>query len=355
MAQTQPHFYQKRWFNRFVWIIGTLFLAWLVLFPTNYFLEKPGTAEQVSKFVTVKGHEDKTKGKFLLTTVRVQQATPIQLVIGHFQPFTETLSREALMGSASSAAYDKLQDYYIENSENMAIAQAAKKAKVTYQQKFIGVYVLDVIKKSDFYKHLQLGDTVNAVNQRQFESTTDFQKYIRQHKVGDKVTVTYQRDKKTKQATGKLITLPGTKKAGLGITLTDHTKVTTKIPIKIDAADIGGPSAGLMFTLQVYDQLTGHHLRQGRTIAGTGTIENDGTVGAIGGIDKKVVAASEAGATVFFAPDDQLTKAEKKQLPNYQNNYQIAKKAAKKIQTKMKIVPVKSLDDAINYLKKSNS
>lgn len=355
MIQKKVPFYKKLDLSRILWIIGLLLLAWLLLFPTSYFLEKPGTAEQVSKFVTVKKKHDTHKGKFLLTTVQIQRATPIQILVGHFQPFTDVISQKALMGGASDAAYDKLQDYYIKNSANTAIAQAAKKAHVAYQQRFIGVYVLDVMKKSDFYDSLKLGDTIRAVDQQHFNSTTAFQKYVRQQKKGQTVTLTYARDQQTKQAKGRLITLPTTQQTGLGITLTDHTTVKTKIPIKVDAGDIGGPSAGLMFTLQVYEQLSGNQLRQNRVVAGTGTIEQDGSVGAIGGIDKKVVAASKAGATIFFAPNDRLTKAERKAMPHYQNNYALAKAAAKQIKTKMKIVPVTSFDDAVQYLEKTKS
>ncbi len=149
-----------------------------------------------------------------------------------------------------------------------------------------------------------------------------------------------------------MIKLPKSRYAGLGITLTDHSKIVTKVPVKIDAGEIGGPSAGLMFTLQIYNQLTKQNLTGGRKISGTGTMDPDGTVGPIGGIDKKVLIASQEGAKVFFAPDDPVTKAILKVEPHYQNNYAIAKAAAKKIGTKMKIVPVKNLDDALDYLAK---
>ncbi|MCD2255261.1 SepM family pheromone-processing serine protease [Agrilactobacillus fermenti] len=340
------------WFRRLLIVIGLVGLAVVFLWPTNYYLESPGSAEDVSQFVKVDHQHAKTKGKFLLTTVQIQQATPIQLLIGHFRSFTDIYSKQELMGSASSAAYDRLQQYYIENSENTAIAQAAKRAKVPYQWHFIGVYVLDVLQQSSFQHKLQLGDTVSQVNGQKFTNTANFQKYVRHLKLGQKVSLTYTRNKKTHHAIGRLIRLPDTKRPGLGITLTDHTQIKTKRSIRVDAGAIGGPSAGLMFTLQIYDQLSQQHLLRGRTIAGTGTISTDGQVGPIGGIDKKVVAASKMGATVFFAPDDQLTKKERHAMPHYQNNYMIAKKAAQKIHTKMKIIPVRNLNDAIHYLEK---
>ncbi len=114
----------------------------------------------------------------------------------------------------------------------------------------------------------------------------------------------------------------------------------------------GTPSAGLMFTLQTYEQLSHKDLRKGHEIAGTGTMNSQGIVGRIGGIDKKVVTASENGAEIFFAPDDEITSEMKKVEPKIKSNYQEAQEAAKKIGTKMKIVPVKTVQDALNYLEK---
>jgi PDZ domain-containing protein len=74
------------------------------------------------------------------------------------------------------------------------------------------------------------------------------------------------------------------------------------ITVKISVGDVGGPSAGLMFALGIYDKLTPGDLTGGRFIAGTGTIDPEGHVGPIGGIQQKMVAARDAGATVFLTP-----------------------------------------------------
>ena len=78
--------------------------------------------------------------------------------------------------------------------------------------------------------------------------------------------------------------------------------------VKIDSHEIGGPSAGLMFTLEIYNQLVEDDLTRGHEIAGTGTINEKGEVGPIGGIQQKVVAASDAGAEVFFAPNEKVQR-----------------------------------------------
>ena len=79
--------------------------------------------------------------------------------------------------------------------------------------------------------------------------------------------------------------------------------------IDFNLANIGGPSAGLMFSLAVIDKLTTGDLNGSKFIAGTGTIETDGKVGPIGGITHKMLAAREAGATVFLVPADNCEEA----------------------------------------------
>lgn len=124
----------------------------------------------------------------------------------------------------------------------------------------------------------------------------------------------------------------------------------TVTKVAINSGSIGGPSAGLMFTLEIYEQLTHQNIRKGKKIAGTGTINSAGEVGRIGGIDKKVASADEAGMNIFFAPDDTISDEVKKENPDIKTNYEEAKAAAKKLNTSMKIVPVKTVQDALEYL-----
>ncbi|MFC6170743.1 SepM family pheromone-processing serine protease [Loigolactobacillus jiayinensis] len=320
--------------------------------PLPFYLETPGTAESLTKFVTVNGKKDQHKGRYMLTTVALQQARPLTYLWSKTQPFAETVSKEALMGDASSKTYEQMQTYYMQSSINDAITVAYRRAGQTYHKQYRGIYVMSLLAKSKFKSALAIGDTVTKIDGQRFKSAQQFINYVKRQRVGQKVTVTYTHNKQVKTVTQALVKLPGTKRPGLGITLVDHTRVKTDIPVKVNVGEIGGPSAGTMFTLEIYDQLTGGKLRQGRKIAGTGTMDAQGQVGAIGGIDKKVVAASRAGATIFFAPNDKVTKAEKKADPDYQNNYQVAKAAAKRIHSKIKVVPIKTFSDVVNYLQK---
>jgi len=111
------------------------------------------------------------------------------------------------------------------------------------------------------------------------------------------------------------------------------------VKIKTNLAEIGGPSAGLMMSLELYKQLSHNDFLHGRNVAGTGAIAADGSVGEIGGVDKKVIASDRAHAQIFLVPVA---------------NYAEAKRTAKKIKTKMKIIPVTTFKQAVTYLKKTN-
>ena len=130
-------------------------------------------------------------------------------------------------------------------------------------------------------------------------------------------------------------------KVGIGIQLVTNEEIETVPPVKIKSGNIGGPSAGLMFSLEIYNQLTEEDITKGHYIAGTGEIDYDGRVKRIGGIDKKVVAADKEGIEIFFAPNEEGAS---------DSNYQEAKATAEKIKTDMKIIPVDTFDDALTYL-----
>jgi PDZ domain-containing protein len=100
----------------------------------------------------------------------------------------------------------------------------------------------------------------------------------------------------------------------------------------MDSQNIGGPSAGMMFTLEIINQMTEEDITDGLRIAGTGTIRRDGTVGPIGGVKQKVFAAIDAGATVVFIPA---------------NNYDDALLAAG---DDIKVVRIETIDDPLEFL-----
>ncbi|MEV7126029.1 PDZ domain-containing protein [Streptomyces sp. NPDC093260] len=208
------------------------------------------------------------------------------------------------------------------------------------------VIVSTVVKDSPAQGSLHAGDVIKAVDGTAVKQPADVAKLVTAHKPGQKVvfTIVPAKDqaaaaKQNKDATvTRAVTLTtveshdtGAKRAVVGISAgTDHTFPFT---IDIKLADVGGPSAGLMFALGIYDKLTPGSLTGGKFVAGTGTIDDDGKVGPIGGIEMKTVGARDKGAQYFLTPADNCAAA------------------ASDTPSGLTLVKVKTIGDALGALK----
>ncbi|MGT2925970.1 SepM family pheromone-processing serine protease [Streptococcus cuniculipharyngis] len=340
--------------KRFKWwllsLCSVLVVLFAFLYPLPYYLELPGGAYDIRTALTVDGKEDKKKGSYYFTAVSVGRATLAHVIYAWLTPFSEIQSEKGTTGGYSEEDYVRINQFYMETSQNGAVYQALKLADRPVSLDFLGVYVLDVAEDSTFRGILNLADTVTGVNDKTFKSSKELIDYVGGLTIGDKVSVQYTSDGKQKSAEGKIIKLSNGRN-GIGIGLVDHTQISSDVAVKFTLDGVGGPSAGLMFTLAIYDQLIDEDLRKGRVIAGTGTIEQDGSVGDIGGAGLKVVAADKSGADIFFVPNNPVDEAILKENPDAKTNYQEALQAAEKLKTKMKIVPVKNVQEALDYLR----
>lgn len=344
----------KKWLLIVSIIMGTLLIWFSVFVRLPYYIESPGGASDIREVLTVNNEEDEEPGSYNFTYVSVLQATALQLLIAQFNPYADIVSAEEMTGGADSEEYYRIAQFYMETSQNMAKYQGLTLADRDVEMDFFGVYVLDLAEDSTFKNVLNIADTVVSINGQTFESSQGLIKYVSSLELDSDVTVGYISDGEEKTAHGKIIKLSNGKN-GIGITLVDHTEVKSSVPIDFQTGGIGGPSAGLMFTLAIYTQLAEPDLRDGRVIAGTGTIEQDGSVGDIGGADKKVLSAINAGASVFFVPNNPVDPEILKKNPTAKTNYEEAKEAAEKANADIEIVPVTTVQEAIDYLKSTKS
>lgn len=186
----------------------------------------------------------------------------------------------------------------MEGSQQNAIAAALHEAGIPLQEHAVIAGVEPGLPAAGKLKQGQEIVAVDGTPTPGLNAVTD---NLHKHKVGDPVTVTVKQDGQQSSAVLTLAPSPQDKsKPIIGVTLTG--KYTFPFQVKISVGDVGGPSAGLMFSLGIYDKLTPGGLTGGRFVAGTGTITPDGRVGPIGGIQQKMIAARDAGATMFFVP-----------------------------------------------------
>lgn len=152
---------------------------------------------------------------------------------------------------------------------------------------------------------LQAGDLILAIDGKQTSTPAQVVAAVRHLSPGTSVAIHVQRGitKRTFHLTTVAAGTTGAaaKQSRVGVVLSPSYRFP--FPVKLNvASNIGGPSAGMMFALGIYDTLTPGSLTQGRTIAGTGTIVPSGTVGEIGGIQQKIPAAQHDGAKLFLVP-----------------------------------------------------
>ncbi|MGE7876944.1 SepM family pheromone-processing serine protease [Peribacillus muralis] len=333
----------RKMYVRTFLVVAILLIA-SALYSLPFYVSKPGMAKELEPIIEVSGG-DEAKGSFMLTTVRMGRANIYSYLLAKWSKYQELYPENAIRSAdETDEEYNIRQLHLMDGSKNNAIKIAYEKAGKEVDYEYLGVYVLDVLEGMPAAKELKAGDQIIQVDDVKFKSAQEFMGYINGKKAGDKVELVYKREETEKKAVLSLQSFKDDpNRVGIGISLDDNRKVTTKPAIAIDSEQIGGPSAGLMFSLEIFNQLTEGDLTKGYDIAGTGTMADDGTVGPIGGIQQKIVAADNSGAEIFFAPNESGAAG---------SNYEDALIAAKDIGTDMKIVPVDNFDDALAYLNK---
>ncbi|OZM58757.1 hypothetical protein CIB95_02670 [Lottiidibacillus patelloidae] len=329
-------------------ILSFLLIVLAVTFiELPYYVTQPGDAQNLTPLVAVEGGHG-SEGAFMLTTVLVGKANVVNYLWAKVSDYRDLYSIEEIRrDDESDEEYHTRQLHYMENSKETAIIVAYTKANKTIEIKDKGLVVLSIIEGMPSEKALQVGDRIVAADKHTIFNHEDLEVAIEGKKKGDIIQFEIIRANESLTVTLPLAPFPkkyqvGTEeKVGIGISHKVERELITDPKIEVDSEDIGGPSAGLMFTLAIYNQLVETDLTHGLKIAGTGTISESGKVGPIGGIKQKVVAADHAGAAIFFAPNEGGDE---------DSNYKNALKAAEDIGTTMKIVPVDTFEDALNYL-----
>jgi PDZ domain-containing protein len=324
-----------------------ILLAIIILIMTfiklPYYVTQPGMASELEPIIEVENGFKDEEGSFSLTTVRFGRANPLTYMWAKLHDFyyihpLEDIKRE----DETDEEYFNRQLHMMEASQESAITIAYNKANKKVDYTFHGIYVDGIVKDMPAADVFKVGDRIYKVDNKEFHTAEEFIDYVSQKKEGEEVTIFFERAEKQDQAKVKLAPFSeDPTKVGIGISLITDREINVEPDIKLNTEEIGGPSAGLMMSLEIYNQLTKVDITKGYDIAGTGTINSAGEVGPIGGISQKIVAADHAGMEIFFAPNENDSPT---------SNYKEAVEAGEKIKTEMKIIPIDTFDDAVNYL-----
>ncbi|WP_071395448.1 SepM family pheromone-processing serine protease [Bacillus tuaregi] len=330
---------------RILLIIAFLFLV-SSFYYLPYYVSKPGMAKELEPIIEVKDGYDE-KGSFMLTTVRMGRANIYSYITAKFMDYVEVYPMDDIRAeNETDEEYNIRQLHLMDSSKAAAIEVAYKKAGIPIDYHYKGVYVLHVVPDMPADGKLKAADRIFKVDDLEFSSSEEFITYVSRLEAGEQVTLTYERNNKINEVSLMVEAFKDNEnkeRVGIGIGLVDDKELLVDPAVHMKTDEIGGPSAGFMFSLEIYNQLTKLDLTKGYEIAGTGTISPDGTVGKIGGIEQKVIAADKAGADIFLAPNEAGSKS---------SNYLVAVQTAKNIGTDMKIIPVDTFDEAVSYLEK---
>jgi len=319
-------------------------------------------------------------GRLFFTTVLLQNRVTVwDRVTSFLHPDTQYVPKADVTGGVSDRTFQQQNAQEMTDSQLAAKVAALRRLGYAVPEHGDGALIVDVAQGTPADGPLHPGDVIFSVNGHPVAIESDVTAAVRADKVGDSVSLTVHRPAPAGAAppggtpgtaaapststpagpAGSAPTAParppgttvalslrlvacGSRCPGdparplIGISLqTDNQsfELPQEVGLSIAANGVGGPSAGLAFTLGAIDALTSHNLTGGHKVAVTGTIDPDGTVGDVGGVAQKTVAVEREHAEYFLVPTSELATARAKARGHH-----------------LTIVPVATLDDALRFL-----
>lgn len=315
-------------------LLITVFIASGLFIRLDYYIVKPSRALELGELIEVENRDPDDQGAFFLLTVSQLRATPFTALYGLIHPhFSISPISSVIPRGMDEEEYRQLQADNMTESRLMAQVVALRRAGYNINVVSEGVEVIGFLENAPAEPYLQEGDRLLTVDGKIVILASEVPLIVQDREVGETVKLELIRDGRTLEIeleTGEHPEEPGLPFLGIYIkTLPWEAEIP--VNIEMDTGRIGGPSAGMMFTLEIINQIIDDDLTAGKYIAGTGTIDFTERIGRIGGVAQKVIAAERAGAEFIFVPEA---------------NYEDALEAAQLIV----VVPVSDLEEVLDFL-----
>lgn len=307
-------------------VVGLVVLAWNIPLPLIAY--SPGPVSDAAEAVVVEGADVfPPEGELVMLTVIGQDLNIFEVLVAGVDPTVDVLARQVVRRPDESD-----EDYRRRNLELMdestATAIAVAFAHLDVADIDPSIFITGYAADTPAGQVLKIGDEIIRLNGVDIAATDDLAEAMTGKAPGDTVSIEVERGAEPVSFDIELAAFEDDPdRPFIGI-------FVRSLPywVDIDSGIVGGPSAGLMYSLAIIDVLTEGDITGGRVVAGTGTVDAEGNVGAIGGVRQKVVAAEAAGAELMLVPV---------------SNYESALTAPR---STMELVPVATVDDALAYL-----
>lgn len=321
--------------NDLKYVISLVLIAIICFMPMNYYIIVGGGISDIASRVVV---EDgyKSKGSLNISYVTEADGKLLTYLLSYVMPNWKRVSIDDYKYESDESPEDIMfrNNLNLKVASSNAISVAYLAANKNIEVSDTHVYVVSVMKEYEECK-LKVGDEIEEIDGKKIESTS-FSEYINTKKENDYVEFKIIRNNKEKIVKSKIYKEDDRLLVGVYLSLLNDYKTTPNTLIKFKKEE-SGPSGGLMTALSIYNQLTKDDITKGLKIAGTGTIDSDGSIGQIGEVKYKVLGAVAGKADIFLVPAGE--------------NYKEVLEVVEEDNLKIKVIPVETFDEAISELK----
>lgn len=322
----QIKYYIKKNFKLIIILFCILFLFTLEL---PYYIDMPGGLIDVSKRLEVEDGYN-MEGSLNLAYISEIKATIPTLIFAYFNDDWDIIKKEEVVASNETIEeIDYRNHLLLEEANQNAIMVAFDKAGLDYEVKNRKVNIIYIYEEAN--TDLKIGDQIISINDININSKEEALNVIKE---SNDLTFKVINNGKEYTRKAKKTNIEGVELVGVTVCETKEVIPSKEVSINFKKSE-SGPSGGFMMALSIYNYLTPDDITNGLKIVGTGTIDEYGNVGEIGGIEYKIKAAVKEDADVFFAPTE---------------NFEEAKKVVLEDDLDIELVEVSHIDDAIKYL-----
>lgn len=284
-------------------LLGVVAVLWA--FNSSYYLISPDRAKPLADLVTVQGgRANGDGGAVLYVDVLLRRASWLERLVPALRPDGSELVPVAALRAPGSSDAERVRQArrQMDRSEQVAAAVALRALGKRVVARPNGVLVDAVAPDVPAAGVLQPTDVVVAADGRKVLTPSDLRRAVGDRAPGDTVMLRVRRGRGTRTVTVKTVASPEDRtRPIIGIQIEQSARIRLPVRIDIDLGDVGGPSAGLAFALQVMEAL-GRDVDRGYRVAATGELELDGTVAPIGGAAQKAIGARRAHVDVLLVP-----------------------------------------------------